>query len=145
MSRSLCALYVVFDERCDLKRRSVLRRFADFRFISSVFNLGFSFLIETVVADVHADVGTDHQEVEHIEDQNVPLLCERCHVCLIDELGRDARDVAEEDQTQKHQAFALCGSTLIGFEDVDGPGNAEADDHNDFKNFAHLIIYLSFL
>ena len=101
-------------------------------------------MIETVVADVHADVGTDHQEVEHIEDQNVPLLCERCHVCLIDELGRDARDVAEEDQTQKHQAFALCGSTLIGFEDVDGPGNAEADDHNDFKNFAHLIMYLSF-
>ncbi len=35
--------------------------------------LCFPFLIQTVVADVHADVGTDHQEVENVENQHVPL------------------------------------------------------------------------
>ena len=59
-------------------------------------------MIETVVADVHADVSTDHQEVDDVENEHVPLLREGCHVCLVDELGGNACDVAEEDQAEKH-------------------------------------------
>ena len=96
-------------------------------------------LVQTVIADVQHQVAEDHDEIDHVEDEHVPLLCEGGHIRLVHELGGDARHVAEEDEAEEGQALALGGAGSVGFDDVEGPGEAEAHDHHDLKYFRHFL------
>ena len=94
-------------------------------------------LVEEIVSVVKNKIGTDHNEVQYVEEEHVPLLREACHIALIHKLGCYSRNVAEEDEAKEGKALSLCGSRLPGFHYVEGPGCAKADDHCDFKNFCH--------
>ena len=94
-------------------------------------------LVQLLVAEVQDQVQADHHKVQEVEEQNVPLAGEVGHVSLVGELGTNTGDIAEEDQAQEGQALALGCAGLIGLHNVERPGGAKADDHDNFQNFRH--------
>jgi len=101
-------------------------------------------LVELLVAEIKHEVEADHDEVENIEEEDIPLLGEVSHISFVHELGGDACDIAEEDKADEAEALALCGACLIGFHYIEGPRCAEADDHGDLEEFRHGECFLSF-
>ena len=48
------------------------------------------------------------------------------------------KDISEKNQAEEKEALALCGARFVGFEHVHRPRNAEAHDHQNFKEFRHI-------
>jgi hypothetical protein len=90
-------------------------------------------LVKSLVSHVKHKVSANHEEVENVEDENIPLVSEVSHVRFIYKLRDYTCDITEENEAKEEKALALCGSCLVGLDNVEGPGRAEADDHDDLK------------
>ena len=87
-------------------------------------------LVDLLVDEVDHQIGGYHQQVDDVCDEHVVDL-------VADDLRGDAGDVADDDHHDEHQAHALCRTGFDIFDQVDRPRNAEADEHDGFKNFCH--------
>ena len=85
--------------------------------------LGLVFL----VAEVEADIGRNHDKIGEIEPESQIK-------GLGEELGAKAADIAEENEKHKGQALSLGRLGADRLNDGEGPGYAEADDHQGFQN-----------
>ena len=99
-------------------------------------------LIQALVSCVEDQISANHQQVQDVENQNIPLGGKVGHVGLVQELTGDAGDVTEEDEAQEGKALTLGGSGLVGLDNIHRPGHTEANDHNDFQDFRHLKFLL---
>ena len=88
--------------------------------------------IQFSVSEIQENICCDHSQIQKIKKQHIPFFAEGRHIGFVHEFGRDAGNITKEDQAQKCQAFALCGSYFIGFDHVHGPGGTKAEDHGDF-------------
>ena len=82
-------------------------------------------VVDGLVAKVHDQIEHDGADVDKIHDQDI-----------VDgagnQLGADAAEVAEEDQQDKGQTGAGCGTGFVGLVGIHGPGHTEADQHDGF-------------
>ena len=51
------------------------------------------FLLAFSVSEKDEQIDGDHEHVDHVEDQNVPLLRKRRHVRSVGQFGNDARHI----------------------------------------------------
>lgn len=96
-------------------------------------------LVEAMVACVQDQVDADHNEVETVEHQYVPLGSEVGHIGFVDQLGCNTGDVPEEDKEQEGQTLALGRTCFVRFHHVQRPRSTEAYYHNNFQNFTQLL------
>ena len=64
-------------------------------------------LVESLISCVKNKVGTNHYEIQYIEEKNVPLRSKVCHISLVQKLGCNSCYVAEEDEAKKIVVRAL--------------------------------------
>jgi len=81
---------------------------------------------EAGVAVVEEDVGEDHEAIEGVEHYD--------DIHFEEEFMEDAGEIADEDDIEEADAFTGIGAGAPGFEECNGPGSAEADEHDHFKD-----------
>ena len=86
----------------------------------------FSFFID----EIECKIDADKAKIDYIKRKDVVQISAH-------QLAANARKVAENDRACEDDAFSLCGTGRIAFPNGNGPRNAEANQHNAFKNTYH--------
>ena len=94
--------------------------------------LRFVIPVQPFVAEPDGDPDGDDDGVEDIEEPDVTG--RRNTTAELDGFAGDAEEITGQDQEVKLHAAALRRPRLPRLEDIDRPGNAEADDHQQLKN-----------
>ena len=89
------------------------------------------------VAQIKDDVDANGEQVDEVEDKDVPFGAEAGHVTFIEEFGHDSKDVANKNKTKEERTGGFCGTGAVCFHGVERPGSTKADNHNNFKQFRH--------
>lgn len=98
---------------------------------SGMLGLNIMMMIVVEVDEVNHQIGGYKDQIDDIDDQNIAVI-------MGADLGRDARDIAGDDEQDEGQAHVLGGMGLDILDDGGGPGESEADQHDGFQNFSHL-------
>ena len=89
--------------------------------------------VQAIIAHVQTQIQTDHDKIQHIEEQYVPFGRKGSHICLVDQLGNNAGYVTEDNQAQKAETFSLSRPCSVRLIHIYRPRGTETDDHNNFK------------
>lgn len=84
-------------------------------------------LFDTLVAEVEADIGGDHNKIGPIEPEGQVKGAGH-------KLGDKATHIAELNENHKQQALALGGAGAVGTHDRQRPRNTKRHNHKGFKN-----------
>ena len=101
--------------------------------------------VQAPVAEPYKDPQSDNDGIKDIEEPYITW-CGNSPIEL-DHLAGDAEQIARQDQKIELHAAALRRPRLPGLVDVQRPGNAEADDHQQLKSIGqdlssfHLVYH----
>ena len=109
------ALYIPVIAQLESKKLSVCLSYGEKKLFYCSRLLFAVFAIDAGVARIHRQIRQHHAQIEHVEEQHIPL------EVAADELADDAKHIARADQQQKRQTLALGGTDLITFTGQEKP------------------------
>lgn len=80
---------------------------------------------QLAVSEPESNVGGHHNGVDAVQDDN--------GIIAVEQFVGDTCRVSDENDTEKLEAFSCVVPRCPRFPDGGGPGESEADQHDDFK------------
>ena len=86
----------------------------------------------SAVNKIQSQIDAHHNQVDDVKNQNIIDL-------PINDFSCNSGNIPDDNGENKEDTFAFCGVGSEALVNGDGPGQAKANKHDEFKNLCHKI------